>query len=246
MSRRAAIVLGAAAVLAGCQRSLEEQEHQADVLRRHMQDDFDTTRAIALLAIGGKLDGVRLLARGIAALPERETMAGWRGAEDDAARARELATAETVGDACRGVARVAAACAQCHREIGATPRFAPPPPAPPASTAVATRMARHRWAADRMWEAMIEGTDAGWTAGAAILAEDPLAWSERAGDRGLRAEQLRDAARRAATVERADRGPAFGDLLVTCAACHADPTWLAAHAEPAAEELAGVVQGNDP
>ena len=233
--RSASAILLAALALASCQRSLDENgpavAHSADdeVLRRHMRHGFDLLRSIQLLAIAGQLDATRALSRGLANVPEAAGVEGWRGADLVRDRARELAAATTIAEACRGTANVAEACAGCHADAGAIPAFAPPPPPPPDLTSVAARMARHRWATDRLWEGVVGNSDAAWRAGLDVLAAEPQPWPELAGDRAVHAQRLHDAAERAkgTTADRADRARAYGELLVICAGCHADRTWLA-------------------
>jgi hypothetical protein len=224
--RAAPALLIAAAALASCQRSLEEngptpaRSEDDEVLRRHMRHGFDLLRSIQLLAIAGKLDAARALSRSLAHVPEAAGVDGWRGAEQVRERAGARAAATTIAEACRDTAQVGDACAGCHADAGVSPAFEPPPPPPPDLTGVAARMARHRWATD----------DAAWSAGLDMLAAEPQPWPELAGDRAIHAQRLHDAAERArgTAADRADRSRAYGDLLVICAGCHADPTWLAA------------------
>jgi hypothetical protein len=233
--RSAAALLAAVAALAGCQRSLDEngpapaRSADDEVLRRHMRHGFDLLRSIQLLAIAGKLDATRALSRSLAGVPAAAGVEGWAGAEVVRARAQELAAATTIAEACRGTARIAEACAGCHADAGASPAFAPPPPPPLDLTSVSARMARHRWATDRLWEGVVGASDAAWNAGLDVLAAEPQPWPELAGDRAIHAQRLHDAAERARGTagDRAERARTFGELLVICAGCHADPTWLA-------------------
>jgi hypothetical protein len=85
-------------------------------------------------------------------------------------------------------------------------------------------MARHRWAADRLWEGLVGGDDAPWQAGLEVLAAAPLRWPELGERKGLArllqrlAEQARQ---RGATAGPAERATTYGEMAVTCAACHA-------------------------
>jgi mono/diheme cytochrome c family protein len=89
-------------------------------------------------------------------------------------------------------------------------------------------MARHRWAADRLWEGVVGADDGPWHAGLAVLAAAPLRWPEL-GDRKELALSLQrlaaDARQRSATDTVADRARGYGEMLVICTTCHtAKPT----------------------
>jgi cytochrome c553 len=136
-------------------------------------------------------------------------------------RAAALAAAPSLDEASRRFARVAEACASCHAATVAAKMFFPPPDAPPA--AAGARMARHRWAADRLWEGVIGNADEPWRAGLDVLAEVPAVPSPGDGDRTALASALQQSAVRARaqkTTSPAERARFYGELLVTCAACH--------------------------
>jgi len=84
-------------------------------------------------------------------------------------------------------------------------------------------MARHRWAADRLWEGLVGGDDEPWRAGLAVLAATPIRWPELGERKGLARslQQLAEQAqKRQATDSIADRAQLYGEMLVTCTACH--------------------------
>ncbi|MEO8551843.1 MAG: hypothetical protein ABI678_17825, partial [Kofleriaceae bacterium] len=64
-------------------------------------------------------------------------------------------------------------------------------------------------------------SDDAWTAGLDVLAATPLPGTELATARQALARTLQRDARRAKTVKAGERAAVYGDLLVTCAACHA-------------------------
>lgn len=117
------------------------------------------------------------------------------------------------------------ACGGCHQGHG--PRL--PEVTPPTSAAgVLPHMHRHIWAIDRMWEGLMAPDDLRWNQGVALLAgmdldPDPFAgkdgqdspagylapWIRRIGLESLR------------TGDAPMRGRLYGDLLATCAECHA-------------------------
>ena len=194
------------------------------MLRFHMLSSFDAARTIERLLIRGRLDEARYFAQAMATEPDVPGMAPWAA---PIARVREraaaIATAPDLAEACRREARLADACASCHRDAGAQAEFQPPHDVPPDLPTVVARMARHRWAADRLREGMIGEADDAWRAGLDILAAAPIAPLASLGaDRkelARRLQQLADQARHADGPP-ADRVRVYGEILVTCAACH--------------------------
>jgi hypothetical protein len=198
------------------------QRFERDMMMRfHMHASFDAVRGIERLLIRGKLEDARYFARALAAEPDPPGLAAW--ARQIAAvreRAAAVAAAPGIEEACRREARLAEACASCHADAGAQPEFQPPA-LPPDQQTVAARMARHQWAADRIWEGMVGDADDAWNAGLDVLAAAPLSWP--GADRAAlahRLQQLAGRARHPAKTERADRAGRYGEILVTCAACH--------------------------
>jgi hypothetical protein len=85
-------------------------------------------------------------------------------------------------------------------------------------------MARHAWAATRLWEAILGADDARWSSGLAVLADAPLPAAVLT-DGGKFGGDLQAYARtqldlRGSTSLEA-RGAAYGEMLVLCAGCHA-------------------------
>jgi len=194
------------------------------MIRYHMHGSLDLLRAIERLLIRGKLDEARDLARAIAEAPAEAELGPW-AAEATIVRARASAVAAAPGldEACRREARLAEACADCHVETHIQPELRSPPPLPPDRDTIAARMARHRWAADRLWEGLVGGDDEPWHAGLAVLAAAPIHWPELGERKALARslQQLADQARqRSATDSIADRARLYGEMLVTCTACH--------------------------
>jgi hypothetical protein len=195
------------------------------MVRFHMYRGFDLLRAIERLLVRNNLEDARALATSIAQAPDPGGLEAWgRQTTTVRMRAAELANAPGIDEACRRAARLAEACASCHVDAGAMPVFDKPPDAPPDRDDVAARMARHRWAADRMWEGMVGNADAPWRAGVEILAQAPLHFSALDGGRAALAKRLRELADQARQRESIDtvseRAQLYGEILVTCAACH--------------------------
>jgi len=197
------------------------------MIRFHMHASFDTARGIERLLIRGKLDDARYFARLLATEPDPPGLAPWaRQIAVVRERAAAVGSAPGIDEACRRAARLAEACAGCHVDASAQPEFQPPPRLPADQQTVAARMARHQWAADRIWEGMVGDAGDAWRAGLDVLAAAPLSWPEITSDRaGLarRLQQLADRARHPAKDDLAERARVYGEILVTCAACHAPP-----------------------
>ena len=87
-------------------------------------------------------------------------------------------------------------------------------------------MARHVWAIDRLSEGMIGAVNDSWLAGLDVLAQTPAPFSVLDSDRAALARRLQDLADETRKHVGEDgleaRAHAYGELLVTCSACHAD------------------------
>lgn len=205
----------------------EERFEHDMMVRYHMHGNLDLLRAIERLIIQGKLDEARGLARGMAEAPTLPGLGSWAPrATAVRERAAALAAAPGSDEACRRAARLAEACAKCHIEAGVQPQFRSPPPLPPDRDTPAARMARHRWAADRLWEGLVGADPEPWQAGLAVLAQPPIRWPELGERKGLAKmlQQQADQARQRATTDTIeDRARFYGEMLVTCTACHTAP-----------------------
>ncbi len=198
------------------------------MVRLHMHESFDLLRSIERLLIRGHLEEAKRFAETIAGAPDERGLGPWVvQATLVRARAATLGRARTLDDACRLEASLAAACASCHVDAGVAIEFRASPPPPPDGPSVMARMQRHRWAADRLWEAIVGGVEQPWRAGLDVLAAAPLDWKELAADRapfGLELRRLAQQALRRELDTPADRATAYGEILVACAGCHTTPT----------------------
>lgn len=198
--------------------------HEATV-RAHMREHYDLFGAIQYMVIRNDLYTAQALARSIGHAPPEPGLDRWATqAALVRTRAAELAAAPGTDEACRRTARVAEACARCHVDAGAVPMFGSPPP-PPGATTDKDRMALHLWAAERLSEGMIGGVSESWLAGLDALAKAPAPWSVLDADRAAMATRMQRIAEQtraqAASADLAGRARAYGEILVTCASCHA-------------------------
>lgn len=213
-------------VLAACSVALADEpparrfEHDM-IVRFHMHENFDLVRSVEKLLVRGKLDEAQNLASAIFRAPDEPGLAPFAPeAIEVRGRASAVATASSIEEALRAEAKLATACASCHAATGASPEFRSAAQPPPDKATIDARMARHVWATDRLWEGIIGDADDSWRAGLDVLAATPLPWKTFDKDRGLLGRRLQRLAEDGRKATREDRARAYGEMLVTCAACH--------------------------
>ena len=196
------------------------------VVQFHMRGHLGDLRSIERDLISGKLEDAQATAFMLTKTSNDPGLQPWA---PEMARvvdaANQLIAARGVDDGCRRVAQVAEACAQCHIKTQTTPVFADAAPPPADDGSPITRMVRHQWAVDRLWEGMVAGTDKPWVAGLQVLAASPLPFTPLT-DAPAHAAHLQQLAATALAhhqdqSETLDsRTTTYGEMLVTCAACH--------------------------
>jgi cytochrome c553 len=195
---------------------------------RRMLDHDIRARALRDAVVRGDLEGAKSAARAIAALtPSPALDASAQPLFEEMQReARRVAEAPDLVWAAHGVGNVAATCAACHDAMGRSPP--PSRRAPTGAPNVETQMVRHLWASDRLWEGLSTPSEASWRAGAAVLADPTLAEAELLRGRpvpppieGLAATVRKLGLDAATTENRVARGALYGELLDSCARCHA-------------------------
>ncbi|MEZ4237624.1 MAG: hypothetical protein R3F59_16050 [Myxococcota bacterium] len=149
----------------------------------------------------------------------------WRPMDDALiAAARRVAQARDVQSAAQRVTEVAVTCAACHAETGGGPAV-DGAELPAQRWNEGQNMPLHRWSVDWMWLGLVSDSDEAWLRGARELDDHPLA-PKFAGD-SARAQQLEQrvyalAAQALTTEGNRARAAVMGELLTTCAACHAE------------------------
>ena len=189
------------------------------MMRFHMHQNFDLLRAIERLLIRGKLDEAKRFAEAIAMAPDEPAHGPWATYTATVReRAAAVARASKIDDALRKETQLAAACGDCHRDNGGSAMFEKPPAVPPDRPTLDARMLRHRWAADRLWEAVVGDSEEAWKEGLDVLAATPL---DLGPDRAPLARELQRLAKTARRAKRVGSPAAtYGEILVTCATCH--------------------------
>jgi cytochrome c553 len=122
---------------------------------------------------------------------------------------------------------MARVCGQCHREQGHSLelRDVQVETHTPKSDQIGSRMFRHAWAAERMWEGLMAPSEQSWRAGSMALAHAPARApkvpSPVPEDFALELSALRDLGLRASAAESLDeRTDVYGLTIATCAHCH--------------------------
>ena len=140
--------------------------------------------------------------------------------------AEDLGRARSIDEAAALAAALAKTCGDCHEAQGA--RLAPlsgPPPAK--SDDNAARMRRHAWAFNRLWEGLVLPSDESWMLGVDAFVDLPdcedhvSPESDRAAIAHAREVMTSSEATARSATTREDRARVYGQMLPTCAACHA-------------------------
>lgn len=221
-----------AAGLTACQDRGETEEEaaveEATPTAVHMQEHFSQAVALRDAVIAGDLAAAEEPGTWMAehqmegGLPE-----GWAPyvaeMQNDAAEAQGATELDAVAAA---AGAMAAQCGACHQAQDAMIEVSVGE-APAAEPGTAAHMARHLWAMERLWEGLVTPSDAAWTAGSEVLADEPLAGSSFGDDPQMQEELsvLADrvhalGAEAATATDLETRGQLYGDMLSTCAPCH--------------------------
>jgi cytochrome c553 len=202
-------------------------------VRERMHARLAATRRIERAIAFGDLDAAHREARLVATLDEPDLLPAWRPYVDQIrSSARQIELAEGLVAAAKTSALLGRRCAQCHEATSARIVF-PKVPAPsssgspPGGPKLPSHMASHQWATERLWEGLVGPSSDRWLEGARALAQAPLTIVAE-GDLppdlavGNDVARIRLLATRAQTAKtQDDRAALYGDLLATCARCHA-------------------------
>ena len=221
--RLPAVVLLAIAGIAGCEAIAErDPKSLADrvaAVHERMHERFTAASAMQQAIGFGDLDRARAEARRLATQDEPGVLPEWRPYLENirSAAGRVAASSDTV-TAAKTMAQLGRACARCHEATDAKIQLAREL-APAGDT-----MTSHQWAAARMWEGLIASSDDRWLAGARTLAGARLTLTAEGGELGIADDAARSkllAARAVKLGDRDERATLYGELLATCAHCHA-------------------------
>lgn len=213
---RVALLLaaGACATLLAAACSTRQPEPLSD----RMMDHFGDAASVQTGLILGDLGRARASARRLASDDEFQSVPSGAEAEVEVvrARAREVASAETVEEAARAASGMAAACGECHAAFAAGPVFSPPSNAPDGG-----HMVEHLWAADRLWEGLVQPASGRWESGARVLARHGVPMDlvdPETSELGMRLKALGMEA--LSTSDAGGRASRYAEIIGTCAECH--------------------------
>jgi cytochrome c553 len=209
------------------QQTVPEEETEA---AEHMHDHLTYITTIKAFIIMGRLEGTRQPANWLAThetLPDLPT--SYEPFVDFMrSSARQVEKSEDLETAATAVSLMAQNCGNCHRASHVDVEFGYDT-LPAQWSDSETHMQRHQWAMDRLWEGLIGPSDAAWTRGTTMLAEEPLHAAElSASATAGEAHMLEDIAREVHELGEAgvgltglsDRSQLYGRILGLCADCH--------------------------
>jgi hypothetical protein len=189
-----------------------------------MQAHFEDALLIRQAVIAGTPENAREPALALTHLGEADQFPeSWRGFVD---RIQEVAgrieESTLVSRAATATADLGLSCGLCHQQRGGPEASKEPPP--DAGASIESRMRRHAWATERLWEGLYVPSDDAWDGGAKALSATPFPTEILTnGDVYVRTA-ARDFARLVvkAPAKKAprDRADLYAELLTTCGGCH--------------------------
>lgn len=203
------VLVAACTVASGGDDPPALQLDRPTVVRFHMQRHFSDLRDIERMLLAGHLDDAHARAFLLTKPAHDRGLEAFADESDAVSRAAAaLVTAPSIPEACRLEARVAEACASCHAHVPKVLGLPVLPRRPEPG------MARHAWAADRLWEGVVLADPRRWRAGLDVFATTGTG----------RVQELAQGAIEALATHHdtiATRASTYGELLVACASCHA-------------------------
>lgn len=197
----------------------------APSLKAHMREHFEAVSELERAIVRGKLEDAKQLAAWLASHDEPQ-LEGWKPfVEELKTAALAVKDAKALPEAAALAARLARACSKCHEARSAFVTFVWEP-VPEDQPVLATQMKRHQWAAARMWEGLVGPSDEMWKQGTDVLTTTQLdlvaTGGAARGDIKALAARVRELAKQGAGLADSDaRSRWYGELLSTCAGCHA-------------------------
>lgn len=193
------------------------------MVRFHMHENYGIVRGIERLLLRGRIEEARPLAAAVGEAPDEPGATPFaKHSAEIRRRALELSRAKTVEEAFRLEGKLVVACAACHVEANVVPDLSSTP-LPADRDSLEARMARHLWAADRLWVGIVADSQDAWASGLDLLATGSKAWPDLPAARAPLARQMQRTAQTARRVKAPsldERGTTYGELLATCASCH--------------------------
>ena len=212
-----------ALALAACSTAHGEEQPalaRPDVVRERMRQQFNDLRDIEGMLLDGKLEDAKARAFFLtkqADDPGLAALAAQSQAVTDAATS--LGEARSIPEACRRMAKVAGTCAACHVHFPKPLR--PPPERAPGAAQPLDRVQLHAAAADKLFEGAVLGDLRRWREGVEALTTSTVPGREDLARRLQERAQGALAEIQSGSSTAASRAGVYGEMLVTCAECHA-------------------------
>jgi len=186
--------------------------------RSYMRGHFLDTARMREAIVMGKLAELQAAAAAVASDPWTPKLRqDYRPyIESMRAAARSAQTAESVFSGAAALGKLGDTCASCHLKFGGP--GSPIAPLPMAEGAD-PGMVEHALATERLWEGLILPSDISWLSGARVLQEAPKLDSD-VSQVAAAARHLSDLAKTATAATATERSKVFGNILLTCNACH--------------------------
>jgi cytochrome c553 len=207
---------------------IEEKDSRAEslaalILQTHhnMHTRLDGVHKIGIAIALGQLGQAQTEARVVASIEDPNVLPEW---QPFLARVRvsadELARTTDLGAAAKSAANLAALCGNCHEALG-RPATIVIEPLLVTGSSIAADMARHQWAAARMWDGLVGPSDERWLQGSERLSTIHIQLAEKDTKLEIFASRIRHLALKAIAEPRGDgRTALFANLLASCADCH--------------------------
>ena len=197
----------------------------ADTAAR-MDSHFGKIRELEQAVIRADLESAKVAAQWIADHQEAAGLPAGTESYVIATRnaARAVAASTSLGNAGVAAAFAVAACGDCHAAAKVTPKM-PEVSAPPALQGTAAHMLAHQHAVDLMYRGMVGPSETLWKQGAEALKSSPLTDKDLTKvSKEIVASETRVheiAGRAAQAADTGSRIAVYGELIGSCAACHA-------------------------
>jgi cytochrome c556 len=230
------IVVGLALAACQCESGPKPSRNSAPLLtasvpgagadvHEHMAAHLDAAYALQAAIAQGRLGDARDQAAWFAT-HDMDVPPAWQPYVDDMRGAAiRIKAADDVAGAGLELGRLGHACGSCHEAQHARVAQAYFP-APADGATLELQMARHTWAATRLWQGVIGPTDELWVEGARAMATTRFdilgATHEKPNAEVIElAERLHTQAEQAIVqTEHASRAQLYGEMMETCASCH--------------------------
>jgi mono/diheme cytochrome c family protein len=196
-------------------------------VRPRMREHFTQVAAIRDAIIQADLSGVRTPATRLATAQHEGLPTAAQPFIGEVQRlAAQVGAAETLLDAAAGMARLAAACGNCHVSVEVHPTLLAVMPRGE-DTSLKGQMRRHYRAVDQLYRGLVVPSTISWNAGVEALSSvRHELLRTRSGEPATPevqqlAQQLDALAKDAAAAgSQGDRWPLYGKMLTTCSDCH--------------------------